>query len=101
MSQCFDCVNRLKLKPLPDETFLFCPKQGETVADINIRTGVSPAIDKHGFTGILCDKFTAGKSIGEPPDDRPFDIPEERLVAEKFLLEILLNNKKAGAPAIV
>lgn len=86
MSQCFDCVNRLKLKPLPDETFLFCPKQGETVVDINIRTGVSPAIEEHGFIGTPCDKFKPGKSVGDPPDDRPFDIPEERLAAEKILL---------------
>lgn len=100
MSECFGCAKMLKLKPLPDETFLFCPTQGEKVVDINIRTGLSSAIEKHGFLRIPCDKFIAGKSIGDPPDDRPFDIPKERLEAEKILLEILLNNKKAGALAV-
>lgn len=63
MEQCLHCRNRLFFEPLPDETFTCCWAHGETVTDIDLETGVSPAIEEYGLKNVPCDKFWGGKSI--------------------------------------
>jgi len=58
--QCFPCQGYLFFKPLPDETFVCCTLHKETVEDIDVQKGVSPAIMRHGLMEIPCKKLTKG-----------------------------------------
>jgi len=73
---------------LPGEVFTSCWAYNEEVSQIDLATGVSPAIKKHGIEGVPCEEFIPGKSICEPADDRPFDLSSVREAGEKWLLEI-------------
>jgi hypothetical protein len=85
--KCLKCKNRLFFKPLPDETFTCCLAWGEGVQNINIRTGVSPAIKKYGLDGNPCGNFKPGISICQTDESgkSPFLIHPIRREGEKFL----------------
>lgn len=84
-NQCFECRSHLFFKPLPDSTFCCCSLKGETAEDIDLNSGVSPAIQKHGFEHKPCDGFIRGKSVCDPPKKRPFDIHQIRKEGETVL----------------
>lgn len=87
--QCFSCLGYLFFKPLPDETFACCVLHEETVEDINIRTGVSLAIECYGLKKNICVKHNPGESICFSLDGEPFKIHPKRLIGEKFLKQVL------------
>lgn len=89
MEQCWVCEWYVFLKPLPDETFAFCRGHEETVKDVDLRKGVSPAIEFYGWKGEACRKFKAGTSISHPPKNRPFDLHPVRRQGEEFLRNAL------------
>ncbi len=92
MEQCLECSHRLFFKPLPDETFTCCFAHGERALDINIRTGVSPAIKKHRLENKPCGKFSRGESVFEAPVAKPFLIHPARKDGEEYLLKILTSS---------
>ncbi|OGZ34272.1 MAG: hypothetical protein A2Y98_00190 [Candidatus Portnoybacteria bacterium RBG_19FT_COMBO_36_7] len=92
MEQCLDCMHRCFFEPLPSESFTCCYAYGETFKDIDIKTGVSPKIMEHGFNEVPCCRFSPGRSMCSPPEDKPFFIPYIRQVGEKYLLKILANS---------
>lgn len=63
MEQCMHCKNKLIFKPLPDESFACCWAHDEKVKDIDLVTGVSPAIARHGLNNVPCKRFSGGESI--------------------------------------
>ena len=63
MEQCMYCRNRIFLKPLPDEGFTFCWAYDDGAMNINLKTGVSSSIEKHGLNNITCWKFSPGISM--------------------------------------
>jgi len=79
MEQCLYCQYRLFLKPLSDEGFTYCLAHGEKAEDINLRTGVSPAIERHGLNDVPCRKFEGNMRIF------PSSIKED---GERFLRNI-------------
>jgi hypothetical protein len=85
--QCLKCRRRLFFKPLSNETFVCCLAYGETAHDINIKTGVSPKVEKYGQEKIICLNFRKGKSICCTQKKTPFVVPEVRLEGERVLLE--------------
>jgi len=85
MDQCLHCANRLFFKPLPDETFTCCFAWGETVRNIDLRTGVSPAIKKYGLEGNPCGKFKPGSSICQTEEKTSFLIHPARTEGEEFI----------------
>jgi len=89
IEQCLHCEHRLFFKPLSNETFTCCFAFGETVEAIDIRTGVSPAIKKHGLEMIPCEEFKSGSSIFQDNPNNPFDIHPTRKKGEDFLLRLL------------
>jgi hypothetical protein len=89
MKQCLGCAYRLFFKPLSDETFTCCFVWEETVEDINLSTGVSPAIQRYGVKGFPCGNFEPGKSICETPASAPFTLHPIRVAGEKNLLNKL------------
>ncbi len=89
MEQCLYCQHRLFFKPLSNETFTCCFAYGEGVQDINIRTGVSPAIKKYGLDGNPCEKFELGTSAFQSPVDNPFYVHPTRKAGEEFFFKIL------------
>jgi len=92
MKKCFNCKGYLFFKPLSDETFRCCEIHGETVKDINLETGVSPAIQVHLLEKKPCRMFLPGKSPCQPPSRRPFRISPLRRNGESFLLQVLNLN---------
>ncbi|MBU1177038.1 MAG: hypothetical protein ABIG88_03625 [Patescibacteria group bacterium] len=66
MKQCLYCQYRLFLKPLSDEGFTYCWAHGERVGNIDLATGVSPAVERHGLNNVPCRKFYGGTSICTP-----------------------------------
>lgn len=87
MAQCPHCANRLFFRPLLEEAYSCCAAFQETVKDISIRSGVSPAIARHWGKDVLCEKFQQGKSICEVSEEQPFSVPSIRLEGEKQLLK--------------
>lgn len=84
-NQCFECRGHLFFKPLSDSTLCCCLWKGETAEDIDLDSGVSPAIQKHGLEHEPCDGFKKGKSICEPSKRKPFDIHQVRMEGEAVL----------------
>jgi hypothetical protein len=91
MKQCLNCKFRLFFKPLPDEAFTACIGWGESVRDINIRTGVSPKIKQFGQNEEICERFDAGISICQANEKSPFLINPVRKDGEQYLLKLLDN----------
>jgi hypothetical protein len=60
--QCCFCNGYLFFTPWPCDAFSCCQKHNETYLSIDLATGVSPAIKKHGLEGKPCSKFRAGQS---------------------------------------
>ncbi|MBU2579774.1 hypothetical protein KJ756_02010 [Patescibacteria group bacterium] len=89
MEQCLHCAGYLFFKPLPDETFACCQKHDENIKDINLKTGASPAIEKHGLKGVLCKKFKPGKSICCTSEVTPFLLHPARVEGEKELSALM------------
>lgn len=89
MEQCLNCSGYLFFKPMSNETFACCGSHRETVKDIDLGKGVSPAIERHGLKEIPCQKFKAGKSICSTPEKRPFLVHPIRQSGEDFLQETL------------
>lgn len=88
MEQCLHCGQRLYFVPLPGEVFTSCLAHGEEVCQIDLATGVSPAIKKHGIRKVPCERFIAGKSLCETADDKPFTLHPVRDAGEKYLLKV-------------
>ena len=91
MKQCLGCKFRLFFTPLPSDVYICCLAHNESAKDINLKTGVSDAIFKHGLKNALCKRWAAGKSICEPDKRNPFLIHHERVQGEAYLLKLLLN----------
>lgn len=92
MIQCLYCRHRLFFKPFSDESFTCCLAHRETVEDINIRTGVSPAIERHGLKNAPCYryKFGIGKSISNCSEDgNPFKVHPVKKDGERYLRNLL------------
>ena len=89
MEQCLHCSGYLFFKPLPDETFACCDRYGEKVEDIDLRKGVSPAIEEHCLKGIHCERFQKGESIFCTSPEKPFELHPVRKAGEEFLLRAL------------
>lgn len=89
MEQCPSCTGYLFFEPLPNEIFACCQRHGEEVKDIDLKTGVSPAIKRHGLKGIPCKKIEQGKSICYVSQERPFSLHPIREKGEKELLAFL------------
>ncbi|MCX6729885.1 MAG: hypothetical protein NT058_00060 [Candidatus Portnoybacteria bacterium] len=87
--QCFTCMYRLFFKPEPDGTYSCCDILEETVDDIDLNSGVSPSILKHGVNGEPCVSRAFGSSICETDPNKPFDVPIVRLLGEEKLKERL------------
>lgn len=92
MKQCLHCAHRLFFKLFGNDGYTCCFSHGETVKDIDIKTGFSPATLKHGLKEVPCSKFSQGSSIFEPPADKPFLIHPVRKAGEKYLQKILTNS---------
>jgi len=84
--QCWFCANFHFLKPLPDETFTYCPAWGETIKDIDLRVGYSKSIQRFGRDEEPCSRYEPGSSPCETTKDKPFDIPLVRQQGEERLL---------------
>jgi hypothetical protein len=84
--QCLWCLSRLFFVPLPGEVFTMCRAHGETVEQIDVKSGFSPAIKRHLMEGVPCNKFGAGQSPCEPLKEEPFNIPPVRREGERWLL---------------
>lgn len=93
MNQCIECKNRLFFKPLPNETFSCCDVWGETVENIDLKTGVSAKIQIHEVDDIPCEKMKKGRSICETSEKEPFKLHPIREAGEKFLSDALGWNK--------
>lgn len=91
MEQCLSCSLYVWLKPLPEETFAFCCGRGETVKDVDLKQGVSPAIKQHLAGREYCSLFSAGPSISETSAEEPFKLHLIRERGEKYLREVLLG----------
>ena len=89
MEQCWHCAGYLFFKPLSDETFACCDRHGETVKDIDLRKGVSPAIERHGLKGIICEKYKIGESICHTSQKKPLSLHPIREKGEKELLALM------------
>ena len=89
MEQCSFCVGYLFSEPLPNEIFACCQKHGEEVKDIDLKKGVSPAIEKHGLREIFCKRFERGKSICYTSETAPFSLDPIRVKGEKELLALM------------
>lgn len=89
MNQCSICKHLLFFKPLPDDTFSCCGERGESVKDIDLKTGLSPAIEKYGTDEESCDLFGEGRSICETSEKEPFKLHPIREEGEKFLCKLL------------
>ncbi len=89
IEQCLYCAGYLFFKPLSDETFFCCGKHEETVKDIDIQTGVSPAIKRHGLEGVPCGKFEPGESICDTSKEKPFLFHPIRIKGEEELLALM------------
>jgi hypothetical protein len=87
LMQCLHCAWRLFFKPLSDETFTACMAYKETAGQINLRTGVSPAIKRHGMGSEFCRKFKTGRS---PCEDSKYQV---RNLGEALLLRKLTPKK--------
>jgi len=85
--QCLYCKWRLFFKPLPDETFIACKAFAETVKQIDLRTGISPAIKRYGQGSEFCRKFKTGRS---PCEDSKYQV---RNLGEALLLRKLTPKK--------
>ncbi len=92
MEQCLYCGRRLYFVPLSGEVFTCCAAHDEGVRQIDIATGVSPAIKRHGLEGVPCGKFGAGRSICEPDRDKPFNLHSVREFGEGWLKNLLSSN---------
>lgn len=86
--QCWYCCWRLFFKPLSDETFTACMAYKETAGQINMRTGISPAIKRYGISEF-CRKFKTGRS---PCEDSKYQV---RILGEALLLKKLTPSKKS------
>ncbi|MEK7163009.1 MAG: hypothetical protein AAB696_01845 [Patescibacteria group bacterium] len=94
--KCYNCKNYLFFKPIPDDTFVCCSGYGESVKDINLYSGMSPAIEKYYcFESERCKKFRRGKSSCSPPHSKPFNIPDIRIAGEAILIKLLLDVSKS------
>ena len=89
MKQCLHCAKRMYFVPLPGEVFTCCAAHNEDISQIDLATGVSPAVKEHGIKGVLCEKFGAGKSICEPDKDKPFNLSSVRMSGEGWLKNYL------------
>lgn len=89
MEQCGRCIGHLFFEPMPNDIFAFCQKYGEGIKDIDLKTGASPAIKKHGLENILCEKFKKGKSVCHTSEKHPFLLHSIRKKGEKDLLMLL------------
>jgi len=95
--ECWNCVGYLFFKPLSDDTMTCCESHGETVKDINLETGVSPAIQRHKIEKVPCRKFKKGKSQCWPSKKSPFRISPLRANGERVLLQRLNEAMKSPA----
>jgi hypothetical protein len=84
--QCWHCGHFLFFKPLPDEAFLCCKAHSESVGDIDLRKGYSPAIERHGIDNVPCYRFLEGVSICKPDSLNPFKLHDIRVSGEKEIL---------------
>lgn len=84
--RCLGCRYYVWLKPLPDETFAFCG-DGETVKDVDLESGVSPAINRHLYQGAACGKFKRGPSISETDPENPFVLHPVRHQGEQYIFK--------------
>ena len=91
MEQCLYCEHRLFFKPFPNETFTCCFAWGEKVGDIDLGTGLSPAVKLHGLEEKPCEKFKAGSSAFQDYPNDPFYVHSTRREGEKFLFKMLTN----------
>lgn len=91
--QCFNCSHRLFFKPLPDESFSCCLAYGETASDINLRTGMSPKVEKYWQGETACQPFNEGESICCISKKKPFEVPPVRLEGERILLRRLISKE--------
>ncbi len=92
MEQCLHCAHQLFFKLFGNDGYTCCSGHGETVEDINIKIGFSPATLKHGLNEVPCRKFSPGSSVCSPPEDKPFSIPVIRQKGEEYLQKILTNS---------
>jgi len=64
-----------------------CAAHKESVRDINLTTGMSPAIQRR-WEHQECSFFEEGESCCEIPKGNPFDVPKIRLEGEKYYLSL-------------
>lgn len=89
MEQCWHCIGYLFFKPLSSETFACCQEYDESIEDINLKTGVSPAIKRHGLEEVPCGKFKPGKNVCCTSKEFPLLLHPIREKGEKELLELM------------
>lgn len=92
MEQCLHCEYMLFFDPFGGDSYTCCSKHGENFRDIDIKTGFSPAIFKHGLNEVPCCKFSPGTSICNPAIDKPFLLNPIRQEGEEYLRKILTNS---------